>query len=112
MSQKTNILHRARLNNNCPTCFGKDGLELTFTQTERENAFFHKPSTDIDKNLYCHNCKNPIYPVNWTEDIERVYDYNKKLAETKRQYLKIKPLFYIVIIAAIIVVAAVIYMIF
>lgn len=105
MSQRTNTLHTARLKNNCPTCFGTDGLEFTFAQDEKENALFHKPNSKIDEALYCHNCKNAIYPVNWTEDIELVYNYNKKLAETNRQYLKVKPLFYILIIAAIIVVA-------
>jgi len=107
MSQKSNILHKALLKNNCPTCFGTDGLELTFIQGEKENAFFHKPDSTIGESLYCHNCKNPIYPVNWTEDIERVYNYHKKLSETKRQHLRIKPLFYILIIAAIIVSTAV-----
>ena len=110
MIQKTNTLHTARLNNNCPTCFGTDGLEFTFSQNEQENAFFHKPNSKIEETLYCHNCKHTIYPVNWTEDIERVYNYNKKLAETNRQYLKIKPLFYILIIVAIILVAAIFYL--
>lgn|SRR5690554_3664836 len=109
MSQKTNTLHTARLKNNCPTCFGTDGLEFTFAQDEKENALFQKPNSKIDEALYCHNCKNVIYPVNWTEDIELVYNYNKKLAETNRQYLKVKPLFYILIIAAIIVVAVATY---
>ena len=31
MSTKTNRLHTARLHNNCPTCFGTDGLEFTKT---------------------------------------------------------------------------------
>lgn len=110
MTRKTHKLHSARSKNNCPTCFGTEGLEFTFTQEEKENAFFIKPSPQIDEALYCHNCKNMIYPVNWTEDIERVYDYNKKIAETQRQYLKVKPLFYIVILTAIIVVAAVVYL--
>ncbi len=109
MSQKQNTLHIARLKNNCPTCFGSEELEFTFTQNENENVFFHRPSTKIEETLYCHNCKNIIYPVNWNQDIERVYDYNKKIAETKRRYLKVKPLFYILIIASIIVVATIIY---
>lgn len=109
MSQKSNTLHTARLKNNCPICFGRDGLELTFIQDEKENVLFHKPNHKITETLYCHNCKNTIYPVNWTEDIERVYDYNKKIAETQRQYLQVKPLFYILIITAIIIVAALSY---
>lgn len=111
MTSKTHKLHSARLKNNCPTCFGSDGLEFTFTQEEKDDAFFTKPSSQIDETLYCHNCNNTIYPVNWNEDIERVYDYNKKIAETRRQYLKVKPLFYILFIVAIILVAAVVYLV-
>lgn len=98
MSQKIRVLHTARLNNNCPECFSTDGLEITFTQDEKETLFFKKPAKQVVENLYCHTCKNPIYPVSWTEDIERVYDYNKKIAETHKQYLKVKPLFYILIL--------------
>lgn len=109
MSTKTHTLHTARLKNNCPTCFGTEGLEFTFTQDEKETPLSHKPATQIDEKLYCHKCNSQIYPVNWTEDIERVYDYNKKIAETNKQYLQVKPLFYIVIVAAIVLVAAGIY---
>ncbi|MAB56963.1 MAG: hypothetical protein CL524_05360 [Aequorivita sp.] len=110
METKTHILHTGRLKNNCPTCFGTDGLEFTFTQVEKENSFFKKPASEIESNLYCHTCKNDIYPVNWTEDIERVFDYNKKIAETNKQYLKVKPLFYILVIAAIVLISAVVYL--
>ena len=109
MTPKTHTLHTAHLKNNCPTCFATDGLEITFTQNEKETPFFKKPATAIEHTLYCHTCKNSIYPINWTEDIERVFDYNKKIAETHKQYLKVKPLFYISVAAAIIVVAAVVY---
>ena len=109
MKTKNHLLHTSRLKNNCPTCFGTDGLEITFTQEEKETPFFKKPATDIEHTLFCHTCKNSIYPVNWTDDIERVFDYNKKIAETNKHYLKVKPLFYILIVAAIILVAAVVY---
>ena len=109
MTIKTHTLHTSRLKNNCPTCFGTDGLEITFTQEEKETPFFKKPATDIEHTLFCHTCKNSIYPVNWTDDIERVFDYNKKIAETNKHYLKVKPLFYILIVAAIVLVAVVVY---
>ncbi|MRT16238.1 hypothetical protein F3C99_04630 [Vitellibacter sp. q18] len=109
MKSSTHQLHTARLKNNCPTCFGTDGLELTFFQSEKESAFFKKPDAEIESRLFCHTCEHTIYPVNWTEDIERVFDYNKKLAETNKMYLKVKPLFYIVIVLAIVMVAAVVY---
>jgi len=109
MSTKTHSLHSARLHNNCPTCFGTDGLEFTFHQEEKESLFFHRPHLQVDEKLFCHKCNNQIYPVNWTEDIERVYDYNRKIAETNKQYLQVKPLFYILIISATILVAVGIY---
>jgi hypothetical protein len=109
MKNKTHTLHTARLKNNCPICFGTDGLEITFTQEEKETPLFKKPALQIDEKLYCHTCHNNIYPVNWTEDIERVYDYNKKIAETYKQYLKVKPLFYILVVVAIFLVAAIVY---
>jgi uncharacterized Fe-S center protein len=111
MKTKTHVLHTAKLNNNCPECFNANGLELTFTQEEKENLLFRKPATKIDEKLYCHTCKNNIFPVNWTEDIERVFDYNKKIAETNKQYLKVRPLFYIAVVLAIIVVAIGVYFI-
>lgn len=110
MKKRTHTLHTARLKNNCPTCFGDDGLEFTFTQEEKETAFFKKPAPEIANTLYCHTCKNNIYPINWTEDIERVFDYNQKIAETHKQYLKVKPLFYILIVVAIVLAAAVVYL--
>ncbi len=109
MKKKTHTLHTARLKNNCPTCFGPDGLEFTFSQEEKETAFFRQPEKEIKSRLYCHTCHNEIYPVNWTEDIERVFDYNKKIAETYRKYLKVKPLFYILTVVAIVLAAAVVY---
>ncbi|MDN3722825.1 hypothetical protein QRD02_00400 [Aequorivita sp. SDUM287046] len=110
MKKKIHTLHTARLKNNCPTCFGTDGLEINFTQAEKETMFSTKPATDIEHTLYCHTCKNQIFPVNWTEDIERVFDYNKKIAETNKHYLKVKPLFYIVFIVAIVLVATTTYL--
>ncbi|AFL80897.1 hypothetical protein Aeqsu_1404 [Aequorivita sublithincola DSM 14238] len=109
MKQKTHTLHTARSKNNCPTCFGADGLEFTFTQEEKETPFFKKPALEIENKLFCHTCNNKIYPVNWTEDIERVFDYNKKIAETNKQYLKVKPLFYIMVVVALVIVAAGVY---
>ncbi len=109
MSSKTHTLHTARLNNNCPTCYSKDGLEFTFAQKEVETPFHKKPARQIEEQLYCHDCKNIIYPINWTDEIERVYEYNKKIAETNKQYLKVKPLFYILILLAMILIAAGVY---
>lgn len=109
MTRQIHTLHIAQLKNNCPTCFGADGLKLTFKQEEKESSFFVKPSTQLEESLYCQNCDTTIYPVNWDIDIERVYEYNKKIAETKRRSLKVKPLFYIMIFGGAVLLAAGIY---
>ena len=43
---------------------------------------------NISEKLYCHSCENTIYPVNWNEDIERVYRYHKKQAKPKQTSVK------------------------
>lgn len=105
----THTLHTARLNNNCPTCFATDGLELTFSQDKKENKFYERAVKEINSKMYCHTCKNDIFPVNWTEDIERVFEYNRKLAEPMSTVIKLKPLLYILILTDALLIGAIIY---
>lgn len=102
-------LHTARLNNNCPICFATDGLELMFHQEKTENRFYEKAEKEINSNMHCHTCNQDIFPVNWTDDIERVYEYNRKLATPSSAGIKLKSLVYILVLLAIIAVAAVVY---
>ncbi|RFN59373.1 hypothetical protein [Marixanthomonas ophiurae] len=100
------VLHTARLNNNCPECYDTDGLEFTFTQEEKHTKLYTQANKEIDEKLYCHTCKNTIYPVNWDEDIERVYQYHKKQAHPNTTYLKLKPLTYGLILFGIVIIGA------
>tara|TARA_B100000508_G_C11451960_1_gene274589 strand:- start:1489 stop:1833 length:345 start_codon:yes stop_codon:yes gene_type:complete len=109
METRTHLLHQARINNNCPECYATNGLEFTFTQEEKENKFYSKASATINEKLYCHQCEQVIYPVKWTEDIERVYAYHRKLAKPKSASMKLKPLLYGLILFDAVVVAAIIY---
>jgi len=104
------ILHTARLNNNCPECFDTEGLEFTFTQEEKHSKFYNQASKEIDEKLYCHTCKNIIYPVSWTEDIERVYQYHKKQVHPMSTSMQLKSLAHILILAGIVVIAAVVFL--
>ncbi|PKA82686.1 hypothetical protein ATE92_0822 [Ulvibacter sp. MAR_2010_11] len=97
MNVTNHILHRARLTNNCPECFATDGLEITFSQEEHDTKYYTKASPSIAETLYCHTCKTTIYPVSWTDDIERVYQYNKKLVVEKKAGIRLKMLTYILI---------------
>jgi hypothetical protein len=103
-------LHKAKLINHCPTCFATDGLELVFTQEKTHSKFYEKVAKEINYKMYCHSCNNQIYPVNWTDDIERVYEYNRKLAKPSNTGIKLKPLLlYSILLVAIIIVAAIMY---
>jgi uncharacterized protein YbaR (Trm112 family) len=109
MKKTKHILHTAKLTNNCPECYGTDGLEFTFSQEMKENILLKRPAKHIDEALVCNNCNTTVYPVSWTTDIERVHKYNRKLAEEKRLSTTIKPLFYILVIVAVILVGGLIY---
>lgn len=89
METNKRLLHTARLNNNCPECFGTEGLELKFFQSEKE-YFFSKKFSPIQHELYCHKCKSEIFRSHWDEDIERVYEYHKKIANSYLQESKTK----------------------
>ncbi|MBT8262433.1 MAG: hypothetical protein KJO05_06395 [Bacteroidia bacterium] len=110
MPETSHILHTAKLKNNCPECSLADSLELTFTQIENENRFYSKASKNINSVMRCNSCDTTIYPVSWNEDLERVYEYNRKLAKPKPTGIKLKPLAYFIIILDAIIIGIVIYL--
>lgn len=85
-------LKEARLSNNCPECYSNDSLELTFKQKLSENIFYKAITADIKSQMQCHNCNTQIFPVRWTDDIERVVDYQKRAVQPKPKSFKLKPL--------------------
>jgi len=85
------------LNNNCPECFSKEGLELTFKQEFIDTRFSKSLTQNILTNMHCNNCDTVIYPERWTEDIERMYDYQMKAFTPKKASKKYKSLFWILI---------------
>lgn len=109
MKTTEHILHIAKLNNNCPECYATDGLEISFVQEEMENKFYSKTQKTVAETLYCHGCSNIIYPVNWSEDIDRVYQYHKKQATPKSSQVKLKPITYGIILVCFGGLAALIY---
>lgn len=98
MKKTIHQLHEAKVNNNCPECFSTEGLKFTFSQEEVENKFYSKANSEITTTLTCKTCHEIIYPVNWTEDIERVHNYQKKLAKPRSSVLKLKPIAYFLIL--------------
>ncbi|MCB0456372.1 MAG: hypothetical protein R2776_05035 [Flavobacteriaceae bacterium] len=98
MTTKKHLLYSAKITNNCPECFSIEGLEFSFSQEEKETKLYSKANPVIEETLYCHHCNHTIYPVNWTQDIERVYAYHKKLAKPKSTSFRLKPLAYAILI--------------
>ncbi|MDT0556418.1 hypothetical protein [Patiriisocius hiemis] len=109
MAKERQILHKSKIANNCPTCYANNDLEFTFSQEIAENPLFIMPSKEVEETLFCHNCNNTIYPVNWDEDIERVYEYHKKLADPNKASFKLKTLGYILVIGDILLLLYLVY---
>ncbi|ETN94596.1 hypothetical protein [Zhouia amylolytica] len=74
------------LANNCPECYAQEAMVLTFYQEQIKNGFFEKLTKKINHSIFCQKCKQQIYPVKWTEDIERVYDFYYKTLSPKSAF--------------------------
>ncbi|MGC1630604.1 MAG: hypothetical protein WA749_00690 [Gelidibacter sp.] len=90
-------LREVDLNNNCPECYSQDGLQFTFKQRFIENSFYKAISNETSHSLCCNTCKTMIFPVRWTDDIERVFDYHQRATPPKPTSLKLKTLSWILI---------------
>ena len=110
MIETSRTLHHAKLKNNCPECFDNTGLEITFSQIEKENKLYSRASKEMTSEMKCTTCNTIIYPVSWDEDIERIFEYHRKKANPEPSQIKLKPLAYMLILIDIVAVAAVIYM--
>ncbi|GEQ84600.1 hypothetical protein ULMS_01080 [Patiriisocius marinistellae] len=102
-------LHTAKIKNNCPTCFANNGLEFSFTQEETSKKLYSKADKNIIEKLYCTSCNTQIFPVSWDDNIERVYEYNKKQVIPKKTSIRLTSLGYIIILICIVAVAALAY---
>ncbi|WP_323787162.1 hypothetical protein [Psychroserpens sp.] len=89
-TQQYFTLKEVQLNNNCPECYSKDGLELTFKQKFVENLFYKAITEDTVHEMHCKTCNTDIFPVRWTHDIEQVVDYQKRAVTPKSKSLKLK----------------------
>ncbi|RAJ14966.1 hypothetical protein [Olleya aquimaris] len=108
MSEKLITIKSVNLNNHCPECFSKTGLQITFKQRFVETAFYKSITKDVDTEMHCTVCNTKIYPSQWTDDIERVYDYQMKAFQPKKASKKYKGLFWIILVATVAITASVI----
>ena len=109
MDDKFFTLKTFNLNNHCPECYSREGLELTFKQKFVENTFFKAITTDTIHSLYCTNCNTEIFPVRWTDDVDQVVDYHIRAVTPKPKSLKLKKMSWVIIFALTILVFGAVY---
>ncbi len=107
--EKQLVLKDAEITNNCPECFNQE-LKLTFYQKHTYNAFYHKTTGEVSHEIKCKKCYSLIYPVNWTPDIERVFDYYNKLVEPNKKTVRFTTLFYVILLLVLSLIATAIYL--
>ncbi|GGG39170.1 hypothetical protein [Bizionia arctica] len=90
MGEKFITIKEVALNNNCPECYNTSGLELTFKQKFVETKFYRSITSETAHQLECRTCNTSIYPIQWTEDIERVFNYHQKAFTPKKPSKKLK----------------------
>lgn len=98
------LLKEVQLQNNCPVCFSQDGLRIRFHQKYVQNLFFKKVTQEVTNSMDCQKCHSEIYPVQWTEDIERVHAYYTKLVKPKKSSFKLTKLAYLILVVELVIV--------
>ncbi|MBC2837939.1 hypothetical protein [Robiginitalea sp. SC105] len=106
--QEQKVIKEAPLSNNCPECFNQD-LTLRFYQKHLYGALYHRISGEVTRELECNTCKSLIYPVKWTEDIDRSVEYYEKAVTPERPRVRFKAAFYVLVLLGICLVGAVVY---
>src|SRR5690606_8126248 len=102
MEEKFITIKEVALNNNCPECYNTNGLQLTFKQKFVETRFYRSITKETTHLLACNTCNTNIYPVRWTEDIERVFNYHQKAFTPKAPKFKLKKSAWLLIIGLLI----------
>ena len=106
MPEKFVKVKEVKLKNNCPVCYNNENLRITFSERLKESRLYKWLTPEVKNEMYCSNCDSIIYPVQWTDDIERVYEYHMKAFQAPKSSFRLKPLGWIVIIFVALVLAA------
>lgn len=105
MAEKLIDIKEVALKNNCPECYTKEGLRLTFKQKIRDTKFYKSITSEISHEIACNKCNSIIYPVAWTDDIDRVFEYQKKAFTPKKASTYLKKASWVVIVSCLLLVA-------
>ncbi|WGK66133.1 hypothetical protein [Croceiramulus getboli] len=98
MAKEKITIHEAPLKTNCPECFTQEGLHLAFVTEEEKTRLIYRSKGELSSVMRCQKCENTIYPERWTDDIERLYEYHRKLAGSPRAFFRMRPLAILLIV--------------
>ena len=109
VKEKLIILKEAEITNNCPECFNQD-MKLTFYQKHLFGRLYHRTTATVTHQIKCNKCESVIYPVKWTEDIERIFEYYQKMVVPEKPSIRFTSLFYILVISVLVLIGVAIYL--
>jgi len=104
MEESFITLKEVPISNNCPECFNNTGLKIIFKQKFVETKLYKSITDTITHHIICENCQTTIYPERWTEEIERVVEYQTKALSPKKASTYLKKLTWVLVSSAILVV--------
>ncbi|MBT8297552.1 MAG: hypothetical protein HKP42_04870 [Maribacter sp.] len=107
--ERFEVIKKADITNNCPECFNQD-MKITFQQKHKYGRLYDQTTSEVTHKIKCNKCESIIYPVNWTDDIERSFNYYQKMVSPKKASIRFTSLFYILIIAIIVLTGVGIYL--
>jgi len=107
--EKLMVIKEADITNNCPECFNQD-MKLTFYQKHTYGKLFHRITSEVTHQIKCNKCNSVIYPVNWNEGIERIFEYYQKMVTPDGASMRFTTLFYILILLLIALVGTGVYL--
>lgn len=112
MTEKLINIKEVPLKNNCPECYNNNGLRFSIKQKIIETKFYKSITSEVKYELECKTCKTIIYPVQWTDDIDRVIDYQKKAFHPKPKSTYLKKTFWIVFSVTALLIAVILFILF
>lgn len=106
MKSTPKLISKTTLKSNCPECYTTEGLNLEFYQTYVDSYWYKRFLKQLTSKMYCTKCETEIFPVSWTPDIERLYEYHKKSTKMRSSRHHWKTITLVVVLAAIALITA------
>ncbi|PCE62758.1 hypothetical protein [Sediminicola luteus] len=91
------LIREGSITNNCPECYNQE-LRVRFFQKQSQNLFFHSISKSTHYSMDCLKCGSQLYPVSWTDDIERSFNYYQKTVVAQKAKVKPRTAFYVLVL--------------